>query len=316
MILFVTYFDKAFYSRGLEMLKSIKSARPFEIMVLALDQETEVGLKSENISNLSIIPLSDMSKVDLPVATNKPFFFTLTADFCEFCQRARPSHDALLYIDADIKFYQSVDIILDEVAGASVAFTKHRHPTMLAKRYLKYGLYNVGINYFKNDTQGKNAVNLWSQRCRYELYDKGRQRLGFFSDQVLVDDFSSIFTRFKTIENIGVNVAPWNVSKYKISKNTHGEWLVDEKLLVCFHFSNLIYNQSNKWDCSFSGSLFFLRGDLRCLYIDYISSIGSTKIAAFPQNTYSLKSMVLSVLKKCCSLYIDDKELVGETKYL
>ena len=165
MNLFVTYFDKAFYSRGLEMLKSIKSARPFEIMVLALDQDTEASLKNENIPNLSIIPLSEMSKADISAATDKSFFFTLTADFCAFCQNARPLHKALLYIDADIKFYQSVDIILDEVDSASVAFAKHRHPTILANRYIKYGLYNVGINYFKNDSQGNDAVTLWCQRC-------------------------------------------------------------------------------------------------------------------------------------------------------
>lgn len=314
MNLFVTYFDKAFYSRGLEMIKSIKSSCDYEIMMLALDKQTELDLKKENIPNLTIFNLDDVHKKNLSIIKDKSIFFTLTADFCAFCMNARKSFKSMLYIDADIKFYQSIDLIFDEVGESSVAFTRHRHPKILSKRYEKYGKYNVGINYFKNDKEGNNAIKLWQQRCIEALNDKTNQRLSFFSDQVLVDDFDIIFKEFHTIEHIGINTAPWNVINYKISKDTCGQWLVDGEPLICFHFSNLIYDHESRWDCSYSGSLFFLKGDLRSLYLEYISLIGSSSIAALPGEKNSIKTTILSFLKRFCRLYIYKKELQYEIK--
>ena len=41
MILFATYFDSAFSSRGIAMLKSRTCKQRYKILVLALDEDTE-----------------------------------------------------------------------------------------------------------------------------------------------------------------------------------------------------------------------------------------------------------------------------------
>ena len=314
MILCATYFDSAFSSRGIAMLKSITCKQRYKILVLALDEDTENVVANQKIPNVIIIPLKAVRNIDAGGITDKDFFFTLTAEFCHFCKIAYPSFTALLYIDADIYFYQPVDVVLDEVKDASVAFTRHRHPSYLASRYKKYGLFNVGINYFKNDDQGNKAIELWRHRCEQQIEDATDRQLSFFSDQVLVDDFDSIFSGFKTIDHIGVNVAPWNAANYCFSQNSQGDYLVDNELLICYHFSNLIFDDARRWDCSFTGSLFFLKSDLRDMYVSYISKIHSAKIADFPVKQKTIRGLVLVILKKIYGLYITEKELFHEIR--
>ena len=219
MILIATYFDSAFCSRGVAMLKSIKCKQRYKILVLALDEDAGNVVANEGIPNVIIIPLKAIRSLHTGDTSDKEFFFSLTAEFCHFCKTAYPSFSALLYIDADIYFYQPVDVVLDEVKDASIAFAGHRHPWYLASRYRKYGLFNVGINYFKNDDQGNQAIELWRHRCEQQIQNTTGRQLSFFSDQVLVDDFDSMFSGFKTICHIGVNVAPWNAANYRFSQN-------------------------------------------------------------------------------------------------
>lgn len=314
MILFATYFDSAFSSRGIAMLKSITCKQPYKILVLALDEDTENFVASQKIPNVIIIPLKSVRNLDTGGNDDKDFFFKLTAEFCYFCKIAYPSFTELLYIDADIYFYQPVDIILDEVKDASVAFTRHRHPSYLASRYKKYGLFNVGINYFKNDDQGNKAIELWRHRCEQQIEGATDRQLSFFSDQVLVDDFDSIFSGFKTVDHIGINVAPWNAANYCFSKNSQGDYLVDNELLVCYHYSNLVFDDARRWDCSFTGTPFFLKSDLREMYVKYISKIHSAKIADFPVKHKAVKGIMLVIIKKICGLYITEKELSHEIR--
>jgi hypothetical protein len=310
MILLATYFDSAFASRGCAMLNSLKITDNHLIVVLALDQEVEETIALQKLKNIVVVPVSTLSETKSNNISDREFFFSLTAEFCHFCTKQFPEYDALVYIDADMYFFQPVEYLLNEFQGSSVAFADHRHPWYLKLRYRKYGRFNVGINYFKNDKEGNEAIALWRSRCQNAINDKSQWRTGAFSDQELVDDFDAKFSKFKLIEHIGVNAAPWNIANYKVTKCERGEFYLDSRRLICFHFSNLIYDPGlARWDCSFTGSLFRLTGHLRELYIDYILKIKGGSIAAYTTRNLRFKTVLLKIMKNACKQYIYDKEI-------
>lgn len=306
MNLFCTYFDSNFLSRGSAMIQSLYSNFEHKIIVLALDDNCFNEVKNISNKNLIVLKVKDIFPHFL-VTDNKEFFFTLTAYFCKYCMN-HYQPKSLTYVDADIYFFQTIDLLLHEVSGASLAFTDHRHNNLLKNRYLKYGKYNVGLNYFLNDSEGNDALNLWCDRCDQHINNPSMNKLSFFSDQNLVDDFDVLFSNFKLITNIGINVAPWNAFNYKFSK-IDTEYFVNDNKLICYHFSNLVPLNDGKWDACYTGSIFFLIGTLRTIYIEYIKKISSKRLASFPIKSGLLKRAVGSIIKLLCRHYIYSYEI-------
>jgi len=63
----------------------------------------------------------------------------------------------ILYIDSDIIFYHSPELIYDSMVGNSIGLILHRH-VAIGK---EVGGYNVGIVYFRNDETGRGCLKWW-----------------------------------------------------------------------------------------------------------------------------------------------------------
>ena len=128
---------------------------------------------------------------------------------------------SLLYVDADMYFYQDFEKIYDNIGRKSVGIISHRFNH---NRETKTGKYNVGIIYFKDDKRGNACLKWWSDVV---INDNNEwfETYGTCGDQKYLELFEGLFPG--AVRVIGVeHGAPWNVQH------------IDGNDLVFFHFSH------------------------------------------------------------------------------
>lgn len=285
-----TYFDYNFLPRGLALYDSIKKFHTdFILYALAFDKETYdflINLNYENLKPVSFETYNNYFNTDQgKYADRKQYFFSATPNICLYIFEKYESVDLLLYLDADVYVFNSLNCLYEEIVGASIAFCSHRfHPlfNLLSKNY---GKYNVGVNFFRRTEEGLKCLHDWKQECDGWYPDKPGYSLKFFSDQIFLDSWPERYKELKIIDNIGVNTAPWNIANYKVT-DKNDLFFINNNLLIIYHFSSLIKLDSNRWN---GNTIFFfgsIRGALLKIYKSYISEIESFKL-----NTHKIETI-------------------------
>jgi len=119
------------------------------------------------------------------------------------------SFDYMTYLDADIMFFSDPESVFLEMDGRSIAITPHRFSTK--RQYLlRNGMFNVAWVSVKNDEIGRSCAERWADQCREWCYYRNED--GKFGDQKYLDEWPRLYgNQLHIIENIGVNLAPWNM---------------------------------------------------------------------------------------------------------
>ena len=199
------------------------------------------------LSEVNLISLEDFEKGDqelLKVKETRSFieyYFTCTPSLLLFVFKKHPAIDMITYLDADLFLFNSPKPIYEEIAGHSIAITEHRFPQIIRFRE-QYGIYNVGLVYFKRDENSRACLHWWRERCIEWCYD--RLENGRFADQKYLDQWPYRFESVTVLQNKGVNLAPWNIENYSVSDDRNGV-LVDGEPLIFFHFHG--FRQMNQW---------------------------------------------------------------------
>ena len=163
----------------------------------------------------------------------------------------------MTYLDGDLYFFASPEPIYGELAGRCLAIIPHRYAPNLA-RLRQFGTYNVGWVGARNNPDGLAVIQWWRERCIEWCHDyvDGER----FADQGYLDSFPQLFPRVKVIENIGANLAPWNIGNYRIDVRDGGVLIDADQPLVFFHFQGLrkglalvLFNSHRAYHAPFSG---------------------------------------------------------------
>lgn len=274
-----TYFDYNFLPRGLALYHSIKKYHnDFIFYVLAFDIETYNYLISLNYSNIVPISFEDYDKYfntkQDRFEDRKQYFFSATPNICLYIFDKFPSVDLILYLDADVYAFNSLDSLYHELGEASIAFCSHRLYPLFNILSKNYGRYNVGVNFFRKSDEGIRCLKDWKNDCDSWFPNKPGYPLKFFSDQIFLDNWCEKYNEIKVISNIGVNVAPWNIANYKVTESNN-QFFIDNEPLIIYHFSSLKKVGTNTWNGNtiiFFGSI---SGKLLRVYKEYIGHIES-----------------------------------------
>lgn len=311
-----TYFDSAFFGRGQAMITSLikkSSIKNIKVFVLAIDKSVENRLNALELDQLVVINLNDFKANDIRLSNerfqnSKEFFFSLTPGLCLYCLK-KFQLDSVMYVDADVYFFNDIKHIYEEIGGKSIGLCSHRLPFFMRPFSLKYGVYNVGINYFKNDDIGLLCLEDWNEFCLNWTPQFPGWKLPFFSDQVWLDDWPKKYSNLKIINNIGVNTAPWNAIKYTF-KFKNGTYYVNNTPLIAYHFSNLGKLDDKTWEGNIGQLFINIQGTLLQIYAEYINQIDRYEIS-FLKGVNSkrnvFKKFVFSFFKKFFNSKIDLK---------
>lgn len=179
------------------------------------------------------------------------FYFTCSPFIATYVMQRNSSVDHVTYLDADLLFFDSPEKIFQELGNYSVGIIAHKFHGW-GKRFVKYGIYNVGWVTFKNDEIGKACLNSWKNKCEewcFDYYDEEYERFG---DQKYLDTWEKEFKNVKVIEQKGANLAPWNAGNYNVQVKANGKLYVDEDPLVFYHFASFRKVNANVYTTNLS----------------------------------------------------------------
>lgn len=278
MITFCTLFDSAYLSRGMVMYESLRRfCSDFHLFVFAFDDRCYNFLKQNNFDNITPISLKEFEDEDLLIAKGN----RSSGEYCWTCTSSAILYvldhyqvESCTYIDADLCFFASPQVLIDEVGTDSVMITEHRY----TKKYdltSTSGKYCVQFMFFRNDKRARIALNWWRNACLEWCYN--RLEDGKFGDQKYLDDWCTRFEGVHELNHLGGGVAPWNMQQYTFTKN-HGKLYGVENAtgkkfcVVFFHFHALNFLSP----VFFAFSPYYEKNGhavYRYFFVHYISSI-------------------------------------------
>jgi len=187
----------------------------FNLFYYTFDELTYDYLTKLNYKNIIIIPLHDLEKFYPELnkikstRSSAEYFFTctpLTIDY--ILKKYAVKH--VIYLDADLYFYQDPMIILNELKNNSVLITEHRY--FPPKDNHPSGKYCVQFMPFFNDDVGNEVVSWWKQKCMEWCYMRIED--GKWADQGYLNNWPEIFRNIVVMKNRGAGIASWNIDAY------------------------------------------------------------------------------------------------------
>jgi hypothetical protein len=255
-----------------------KQTTDFHLYIFAFDDLSYKILSELKLGNVTVISLQEFETPELLKV--KP-----SRTKAEYCWTSTPSTISYLldkynlpnctYIDADLYFYASPDVLINEMGeNSEILVTEHRY-TKIARIYegKRAGRFCVQFLTVKNTPGGHHVLNTWKNQCIdwcYNRYEDGK-----FGDQKYLDNWPEKYRNIHILKHLGGGVAPWNIMKYRIlEENGHAfgfEKQSGKKFqLVFYHFHFVKFMKNGKIDIGWHP---LGKQNINTVYLPYIYSI-------------------------------------------
>lgn len=246
---FCTLFNYKYLSRALTMYESLqREMADFILYILALDDISYRKLTQCNLKNTIIISYKQFENKTLMLLKEQ----RSEAEYCWTCSSAfllyifehyQPYR--CTYIDADLYFFNSPNVLLNEMKDKASLITEHRFAPAYQFAEETSGTYCVQFMPFINNPVGLTILTWWYERC-IECCSLEKS----CGDQKYLNDWTTRFDSIHVLEHLGGGVAPWNVSNYTFLESNHRIKLFEpatgkEADLIFYHFHNFtLYNKN------------------------------------------------------------------------
>lgn len=225
--------------QGLALYYSLKKTMTkFKLYILCVDKEAFEFIKTmieEDATAISLESLEDDYLYSLKQnRLLEEYCWTLKPVFIEYLLNSFSDIKRITYLDADLFFYSEPNKIFEDTNEYSVLLSSHDFSRQYKSLERYCGVYNSGLISFGNNAEGRACINWWKNRC-YDLCSKQFSN-NQFGDQKYLEHMPIEFENVMFIKAHGVNIAPWNHSKYVFS-NKEDLVLVNNEKLICYHFS-------------------------------------------------------------------------------
>lgn len=269
---FCTLFNSAYLSRGLALYNSLSNcADNFHLYVFAFDDICFDYFTKKQLPNLTVISLKEFEDPELlrvkATRSAGEYCWTCTASTIRYAIKTFNLNQCT-YLDADMYFYSSPKVLLDEMGQNSVIITEHRY-TKEYDQSLISGKYCVQFMTFNNDKEGMEVLEWWRNACIEWCY--ARVEDGKFGDQKYLDDWTTRFKKVHVLKHLGGGLAPWNMQQFAFTKEEN-KLKVKEKAtgkfydIVFFHFHGLKFYEGNI--VSYTGETYEMNSDVRKLLFE------------------------------------------------
>ena len=227
---YCTYFDSGYMAQGMACIRSLQRwDNDAWIAVLALDKRA-----------YDAIPRGPGIRVVLQETAGAENIWRLTPGWI---RRAMDllNAPAIAYVDADMYAFSPLAPVWEECLQEPVAIVPHRWTPKYAERLRPNGKYNVGWLTVRNTGEGVQMLERWERYCRNWKPTPEQSR---FMDQRFFDDPPVNHDAWHIVENLGVNLAPYNQEQYEYTHGPNGLGVSDGMRcdrLALYHF--------HEWRC-------------------------------------------------------------------
>tara|TARA_B100000282_G_scaffold295225_1_gene274007 strand:- start:821 stop:1747 length:927 start_codon:yes stop_codon:yes gene_type:complete len=254
----VTISDSAYLQKGLTLYESLvatQKQKSFVLNYICLDDNTYEKVASINQDSIKAIHISELENDNFELRNVRNLSPSREALSNGQAQNRDPKHiqfcwalasyscyyfihrlglDNVYYLDADLFFYDDLEMFDEEVNERSVGIVRHRIDYLETS-----GEFNVGIVYFKNDYIGKKCSEWWKRQLSSEPSSNPFYAYyGQCGDQKYLELFPLIFGDAVAIVDKEVgHLAPWNATFHEY-ENDHLIWNGQKQKLLYFHFAH------------------------------------------------------------------------------
>lgn len=187
----------------------------------------------------------------------KPFFFK------HFIEKYK-NLEVVMYFDPDIKIFNSLSYIENELQNKSILLTPHilspiplDGHTPSEADFLNYGIYNLGFIGVRPSGSTFRMLDWWAERLAVQSFDRVSE--GLFVDQLPINLVPIFFDNVVISKNPGLNFAYWNFHEREISKIDNTYYINETVPLIFFHFSS--FKPVEPLDISFHQTRFELKSE-------------------------------------------------------
>jgi len=259
------------------------------IYAFAFDDLAYQTLKSLALTNVTPVSLSEFEDTELlrikPSRSRGEYCWTCTPSILLYCIQKLGVSECT-YLDADLYFFSSPQILIDEMKDQSVLITPHWYTPRYDQTALS-GYYCVQFVTIRNTESGLKVLNWWRNRCIDWCY--ARAENGKFGDQKYLDDWTTRFEGIHVLENRGGGMAPWNIQQYQSQNGIEWVQIQDRKKFnaVFFHFHALEMITSHS---AFLGNYHLSNEVIRCIYEPYLERISSKNV--FLKEKFNIEALL------------------------
>ena len=282
--IFVTYADVNYRDKAQVLIASLVEGGVAQdkIHIISLDDcDLRGEFKSVHQINWSIIS-------DIRFEKREDYFRILPQVLIYLNDQG---HKKILYLDCDVKaYFQSIDE-LSAIMKGSVSAVKHNRFLLYQLLSKHPGYYNIGVNWFDftfNETIA--IVEEWNHQCSH-YKDHTDPRLGYFSEQLLIDSWPNKLRYFNEINETVYNQAIWNTFFFHISYK-NDRYCYKGNQIVFYHFSTIKYSGKFYFFAQKNSVTPILLG-LRKMYIDYIHLLRDTDSFCVHKSNKSYRRLFL-----------------------
>ena len=305
MLNFCTLFDSRYLSRGVAMYQSLnKCCTSFHLYIFAFDKKSYDFFHCNNFENVTVISRTEFEDNELlrikSTRTKGEYCWTCTSSTILYVLN-HYSVEICTYIDADLYFFSSPEILIDELGKKSILLTEHRY-TPEYDQSATSGKYCVQFMSFRNDRRGREALEWWRVKCIEWCYN--RMEDGKFGDQKYLDDWTERFEGVHVLQHLGGGVAPWNIQQYTFTRKDNricGVELSSGRAfdLIFFHFHNLAFISSH-----YFSPTFYRKNDMSVLkyifrvYVHHICDLRKRfDVIASSEHYFTVKETILHCMR-------------------
>lgn len=246
---YCTYFDSGYLSRGLALIESLRAhGDDSPVWIMTLDGPAHDYLVDAKIPGVTVVTVAELEATvpELPALKSQrsrmEYYFTTTPLLIRFVMDSYSVDTTVIYLDADLYFFDDPTLALAALGNDSVGIIEHRYQPRLARRLAKYGRFNVGWVGFRADSAGRACLDWWGASTLEWCGDTPED--GKYADQGYLDQFPSRFAGVAILEPLGLDLAPWNTARHVISASD-SRVMVDDDPLVFFHFHGV--RRTTRW---------------------------------------------------------------------
>jgi lipopolysaccharide biosynthesis glycosyltransferase len=235
----ITHCDINYLSRALALIHSLREhgeSAPIHVLCHdALSLEKLDDLRLEGVYAVSRSTMYDLFSELIEAEKTRSsleFFYLFSPYLLKYLEKH--NYEQLVYLDSDLYFFGSLESTLSPVQNFDVGIVPHRFDETDAHLNV-YGVYNVGLVYFKNNPSALKTLDWWAESCiqstKLEVTDIS------FGDQKYLDFFERMEASTYIFKSHGHNTAPWN--NHKAQLTAEHELSIRGDKLFYFHFSGL-----------------------------------------------------------------------------
>jgi len=186
--------------------------------------------------------------------------------------------ETLVYLDPDIRVYNTLSPIFEMLQSANVVLTPHLTSPLpedghipCERDMLYNGTYNLGFIAVKQSAETARMLDWWEARCLREGFSEGRS--GLFVDQKWINLVPGLFEGIGICRDLGCNMAYWNLNERSLTRNDAGILVNESAPLRFFHFSGIEIDDPAMLSKNTDRFTLADRPDLASLFADYKAKI-------------------------------------------